>query len=92
MDLICQLSKSFEVVVTIENKNFINDPEGETIHKDLILKGGYSKIKSVRTAKVLKLQVCARNSSEASTLIKKMCDDLRIYNPIVSNCIVTTII
>lgn len=83
--------KSFEVVVTIENKNFINDPEGETIHKDLILKGGYSNIKSVRTAKVLKLQVHAKSSLEASELIKKMCDDLRIYNPIVSNCTVTTL-
>ena len=90
MALIYQLSKSFEVIVTIENKNFINDPEGETIHKDLILKGGYSKIKSVRTAKLLKLRVNAKNSSEASELIKKMCDDLRIYNPIVSECVVTT--
>lgn len=83
--------KSFEVVVTIENKNFINDPEGETIHKDLILKGGYLNIKSVRTAKVIKLQVLAKTSLEATELIKKMCDDLRIYNPIVSNCIVSTL-
>ncbi|MGI0013335.1 MAG: phosphoribosylformylglycinamidine synthase subunit PurS, partial [Nitrososphaera sp.] len=26
----------------IENKPYINDPEGETIHRDLVVKGGYS--------------------------------------------------
>jgi phosphoribosylformylglycinamidine synthase len=81
--------KAFEVLITIENKNFINDPEGETILQDLVLKGGYFKIKSVRIAKVLKLQVNAKNSSEASKLVKKMCDELRLFNPIVSNCDVT---
>ena len=78
--------KEFNVIVTIENKSFINDPEGETIYRDLILKNKYSSIKSVRTAKVLKLIVDATNSKEAKVRVKKMCEELRIFNPVVSNC------
>ena len=79
-------NKEFNVIVTIENKSFINDPEGETIYHDLILKNQYNSIKSVRTAKVLKLIVNAKNAVEARLSVKKMCEDLRIFNPIVSNC------
>ena len=78
--------KEFNVIVTIENKSFINDPEGETIYRDLILKNKYNSIKSVRTAKVLKLIVDATNHKEAKVRVKKMCEELRIFNPIVSNC------
>ena len=78
--------KEFNVIVTIENKSFINDPEGETIYRDLILKNKYNSIKSVRTAKVLKLIVDAKNPKEAKVRVKKMCEELRIFNPVVSNC------
>ena len=44
----------FVVQVVIENKPYINDPEGETIHRDLVVKGGYSNVQSVRSAKMLK--------------------------------------
>jgi len=77
--------QDFNVIVTIENKPFINDPEGETIFRDLILKNNYKSIKSVRTAKVLKLIVSANNPQEAVEKVKKMCEDLRIYNSLVSN-------
>jgi len=80
--------REFNVIVTIENKSFINDPEGETIYHDLILKNQYNSIKSVRTAKVLKLVVKAKNSLEARSSVKKMCEDLRIFNPIVSDCLI----
>lgn len=83
--------KEFNVIVTIENKSYINDPEGETIYRDLILKNKYNSIKSVRTAKVLKLVVDARNPKEAKVRVKKMCEELRIFNPIVSNCQVNII-
>jgi phosphoribosylformylglycinamidine synthase len=83
--------KEFTIIVTIENKSFINDPEGETIYRDLILKNNYNKIKSVRTAKLLKFVISANNSKEAALNIKKMCDDLRIFNPLVSDCQVNII-
>jgi phosphoribosylformylglycinamidine synthase PurS subunit len=76
----------FMALVSIENKSFLNDPEGETILNDLILRGGYNNITSVRTAKSLKIELFARDIVEAKSKVKEMCDDLRIFNPIVSDC------
>ncbi|MDI1495609.1 MAG: Phosphoribosylformylglycinamidine synthase [Cenarchaeum symbiont of Oopsacas minuta] len=74
----------FIAKVVIENKTGINDPEGETILHDLILKGSNSKILDVRTAKILFISIRERSSESAKKSIKKMCDDMRIYNPMVS--------
>ena len=76
----------FQLFLNIENKHFLNDPEGETILHDLILKEGYDDIISVRTAKSLKIEIIAKNIEDAKTKITEMCDNLRIYNPIVSDC------
>lgn len=78
-----------QVIVTISNKPFLNDPEGETVLKDLILKEGYQDILSVRSAKSLAIKVLARDNQDALDKIKRMCEDLRIYNPIVSTCELT---
>jgi len=74
----------FEVQVTIENKAGMNDPEGETILNDLVLKGSYTNIKKIRSAKMLKFQITASTKQAAESTVKKVCDDLRIYNPMVS--------
>jgi phosphoribosylformylglycinamidine synthase PurS subunit len=76
----------FTAIVNIENKSFLNDPEGETILNDLILKEGYHNVISVRTIKSLKIEIVAKGIEEAKMKIKEMCDNLRIYNPIVSDC------
>ena len=81
----------FVVCVTIENKEHINDPEGETIQKDLIIKGGYSSVESVRTAKTLKMVVREKNQREAETIVSNLCEELRIYNPVVSKCTVQSL-
>ena len=81
----------FIVQVIIENKPYINDPEGETIHRDLVVKGGYSNIQSVRSAKMLKMVVNSRTESDAELTVNKLCQELRIFNPVVSNCTVTVI-
>ncbi|HEX2471706.1 MAG TPA: phosphoribosylformylglycinamidine synthase subunit PurS [Nitrososphaera sp.] len=78
----------FIVQVIIENKPYINDPEGETIHRDLVVKGGYSNIQSVRSAKMLKMVVNSKTERDAEATVKKLCQDLRIFNPVVSNCTV----
>lgn len=70
----------------IENKPYINDPEGETIHRDLVVKGGYSNVASVRSAKMLKMMVSSRSEIDAVKTVKKLCDELRIFNPVVSDC------
>jgi phosphoribosylformylglycinamidine synthase PurS subunit len=76
------------VQVIIENKPYINDPEGETIHKDLVVKGGYSNVQSVRSAKMLKMVVNSKTKQDAEATVKKLCQELRIFNPVVSNCTV----
>jgi phosphoribosylformylglycinamidine synthase subunit PurS len=78
----------FIVHVVIENKPYINDPEGETIHRDLFLKGGYSNVQSVRSAKMLKMIVNSKTRSDAQATVKRLCEELRIFNPAVSNCTV----
>jgi phosphoribosylformylglycinamidine synthase PurS subunit len=74
----------FEVQVTIENKPGMSDPEGQTILNDLVLKGSYSSVKKIRSAKMLKFMVSATTKQAAQNTVKKLCDELRIYNPIVS--------
>ena len=83
--------EKYLVSVMIENKAYINDPEGETILKDLIAKGGYSTVKAVRTAKMLNITIEARDRKDAEDTVKKLCDELRIYNPVVSNCKVESV-
>lgn len=77
---------SFTVEVVVENKPLARDPEGETIHHNLILKGGFSQVTNVRAGKFLRLIVEATSSSEAERIVKKLCDDLRIYNPAAHVC------
>lgn len=78
----------FVVQVVIENKPYINDPEGETIHRDLVVKGGYSNVQSIRSAKMLKMVVNSKSEKDAEAIVKKLCEELRIFNPVVSNCTV----
>ena len=79
---------NFIVQVIIENKPYINDPEGETIHRDLVVKGGYSNVQSIRSAKMLKMVADSKTEHDAEAIVKKLCKELRIFNPVVSNCTV----
>jgi len=74
----------YNVHVTIENKPGISDPEGETILKDLVLKGNFSSVSKIRSAKMLKFKIKEKNKKLAEKKIRKLCDELRIYNPMVS--------
>ena len=51
------LLAKYDVDVIIENKPGINDPEGDTILNDLILKGRFSNVKKIRSAKMLKFSI-----------------------------------
>jgi len=83
--------QSFTVEVIVENKPLARDPEGETIHHNLILKGGYSQVTGVRAGKLLRMSVNAGSAEQARDLVKKLCDDLRIYNPAAHTCQVRTL-
>ena len=76
----------YTIEVVVENKPLARDPEGDTIHRNLILKGGYSQITGVRAGKLLRMNVQARTAEDAQQLVKKLCDDLRIYNPAAHVC------
>ena len=77
---------NFTVEVIVENKTLARDPEGETIHQNLILKGGYNQVTNVRAGKLLRMNVKAGSPENARQLVKKLCDDLRIYNPAAHVC------
>jgi phosphoribosylformylglycinamidine synthase subunit PurS len=79
---------NYEVNVTIENKPGISDPEGKTILNDLVLKGTNQNISKIKTAKMLKFSIDEKDKETAQSTIKKICDELRIYNPMVSKIII----
>ncbi|HKC78517.1 MAG TPA: phosphoribosylformylglycinamidine synthase subunit PurS [Nitrosopumilaceae archaeon] len=74
----------FKVNVIIENKPEISDPEGETILNDLILKDHNASVKKVRSAKMLKFDVDTKNRKIAEKIVLDLCNEFRIYNPLVS--------
>jgi len=82
---------SFKVSVIIENKPEINDPEGETILHDLILKGNNASVKKIRSAKMLKFEVDAKNKKIVEKTVMDLCDEFRIYNPLVSRVTIESI-
>ena len=74
---------SYIIEIIIENKPAAKDPEGVTIQKDLLNKGGYSQVKSVRTGKYLRAIIQAKTETDALEMARKFCNELRIYNPVV---------
>ena len=75
---------NFRVHVTIENKPGISDPEGKTILNDLVLKGTHQNVTRINTAKMLKFSISEHDKDAAQTKVQEICDELRIYNPMVS--------
>ncbi|HET6641383.1 MAG TPA: phosphoribosylformylglycinamidine synthase subunit PurS [Nitrososphaeraceae archaeon] len=81
--------KKYSVLVSISNKKYLPDPEGETILKDLILKGGFNEVEAVRCSKTINMLVRSRTEGQARKMVLKICAELRLYNPVVSKCDVT---
>ncbi len=78
------LMATFIVHVIIENKPGISDPEGDTILNDLVLKGTHKTVSKIKTAKMLKFTIQEKDKKTAEKKVQEICDDLRIYNPMVS--------
>ena len=76
------------VHVIIENKPNISDPEGDTILNDLVLKSKNSSIKKIRAGKILKFTVEASEKKKAEKIVESICQELRIFNPLVSNAMI----
>ena len=79
---------TFIVHVIIENKPNISDPEGDTILNDLVLKGNNTSIKKIRAGKILKFTVEASDKKKAEKIVEKICQELRIFNPLVSKVVI----
>ena len=79
---------TYNVHVIIENKPGISDPEGDTILNDLVLKGKNSSVKKISSGKILKFTIIAKNKKSAENTVGSICQELRIYNPLVSKVLV----
>lgn len=80
---------NYIVSIIIENKDGISDPEGDTILNDLVLKGKYKNIKKIRSGTILKFSITEKSQNIAKDKVMKICDELRIYNPLVSQVTAT---
>ena len=80
---------NYIVSVIIENKDGISDPEGDTILNDLVLKGKYKNIKKIHSGTILKFSISEKSQKIAKDKVMKFCDELRIYNPLVSQVTAT---
>ncbi len=80
----------YVVHVIIENKPNISDPEGDTILNDLVLKSKNSSIKKIRVGKILKFTIEASSKKKAEKTVENICQELRIFNPLVSNVVIET--
>jgi phosphoribosylformylglycinamidine synthase len=67
----------------IENKPAAKDPEGETILRDLMNQNGFEMVKNVRSGKFLRVNLEAGSREEAKNIVYRMCNDLRIFNPVI---------
>mgnify|MGYP001234308565 FL=1 len=81
---------TYVVHVIIENKPNISDPEGDTILNDLVLKSKNSSIKKIRVGKILKFTIEASSKKKAEKTVENICQELRIFNPLVSNVVIET--
>ena len=79
---------TYVVHVIIENKPNISDPEGDTILNDLVLKSKNSSIKKIRAGKILKFTIEASSKKKAEKTVENICQELRIFNPLVSNVVI----
>ena len=79
---------AYIVHVIIENKPNISDPEGDTILNDLVLKSKNSSVKKIRSGKILKFTVETTDQKNAEKIVENICQELRIFNPLVSNIII----
>lgn len=75
--------------VVIESKPAAKDPEGSTIVRDLMSKKGYEMVKEVRTGKVLRIRLEAKDEKEAASIADRMCNELRLANPVAQNYKIT---
>ena len=76
----------FKIDLLISPKPELRNPEGETILQDLLLRNNFDYVTSVSVSKVIQLIVKAENLEDAKNKALIICDERRLYNPLVSSC------
>ncbi len=61
--------------------------EGDTILNDLVLKSKNPSIKKIRAGKILKFTIESTDKKNAEKTVQNICQELRIFNPLVSNAL-----
>lgn len=84
--------QEYIVELVLENKPQARDPVGTTIQKDLLAKKGYNMVSNVRSGQYLRINISAANENEAKEIVDKMCNDLRIFNPVTQNLTILKVI
>jgi phosphoribosylformylglycinamidine synthase len=77
--------KEFVIEISLENKPAARDPVAETIKRDLLAKKGYDEVSKVRSGQYLRINILADSEEHAKEIVTKMCNDLRIFNPVTQN-------
>ena len=72
----------FTVELVVENKPVAKDPEGAAVLHHLIHANGWHMVESCRVGKLLRLGVNAESAEAAEALVRRMTDELRIFNPV----------
>jgi phosphoribosylformylglycinamidine synthase len=75
----------FVIEISLENKPAARDPVAETIKRDLLAKKGYEEVSNVRSGQYLRINIYANSEEHAKEIVTKMCNDLRIFNPVTQN-------
>jgi phosphoribosylformylglycinamidine synthase len=75
----------FVIEISLENKPAARDPVAETIKRDLLAKKGYDEVSKVRSGQYLRINLLAESEEKAKEIVTKMCNDLRIFNPVTQN-------
>jgi phosphoribosylformylglycinamidine synthase len=70
----------FKVLLMISYKSSARDPEGETIAHAL-RNLGYEEVRSVRAGKAFVFEVESSDAEEATSLVKRIAAETRLYNP-----------
>ena len=85
------MKKSYFVDLIIQGKKGTKDPVGDTLRKDLMNKQGYDEITNVRSGQYLRINIDANDEEEARNIVTKMCNELRIFNPVIHKMEITNI-
>ncbi len=78
-------AKTYTIELIIENKPAAKDPEGEVIKRDLMNKHGFENVTDVRCGKLLRIKINASSEGEAKDAVVRMCNELRLANPVAHN-------